>query len=76
MTEGKSTGLEQGAANRAAIAKIKKQYDSGQIDREEAKRLAQPILDRINKRSAEIAQKHGNANYYRLDFVSAMRNNY
>jgi polyhydroxyalkanoate synthesis regulator phasin len=67
--------LMTAADNRAKIAAIKLLYDTGEISREEAKRLAQPILDRINSRIADIAQKQGRKPY-RLDFISAMRNSY
>jgi hypothetical protein len=62
--------------NRMAIADIKRQYDMGKIDRNEAKRLAQPVLDSINARSLEIAQKHGKKKYPQLDFINSMRNSY
>ncbi len=67
--------LEQAVKNRAELAEIKKKYDSGEIDREEAKRLAQPILDRINARCEDIAAKHGQK-AYKIDFVSVIRNSY
>lgn len=68
--------LEQAGKNRAAIANIKRRYGSGEITREEAKRLAQPVLDKINTRSAEIAQKYDKKSYPKLDFINAMRNSY
>jgi len=71
-----TSDLEIASQNRAAIAEIKLKYDKGQIDRDEAKMLAKPILDRINLRSAEIARKYGKKNYPKLDFVNAMRNSY
>lgn len=67
--------LSQAVANRQAIAKIKRRYDTGEISREEAKRLAQPILDRINAKTHEIAARQGRKSY-KLDFVSVMRNGY
>ena len=67
--------LMTAADNRTKIAAIKLLYDTGEISREEAKRLAQPIIDRINRRTMEIAIKHGQKPY-RLDFVSVMRNSY
>lgn len=69
------TDLMTAADNRTKIAAIKLLYDTGEISREEAKRLAQPILDRINTRGAEIAKAQGRK-ALRLDFVSAMRNSY
>lgn len=67
--------LMTAAHNRAKIAAIKLLYDTGEISREEAKRLAQPVLDRINAKNAEVAKRH-RMKPYRLDFVSAMRNPY
>ncbi len=68
--------LEQAVKNRVDIADIKRKYLSGQISREEAKKLAKPILDKVNARSAEVAKKHGRRQYYKLDFINAMRNDY
>jgi hypothetical protein len=51
--------LDQAVKNRQAIADIKRKYLSGEISRDEAKQLAQPILDRINARAIQIAAKHG-----------------
>lgn len=70
------TDLITAADNRAKIAEIKRQYDLGLINRETAKELAQPILGRINDRTAEIYKKHGKKNYPKLDFINAMRNSY
>jgi len=70
------TNLDQAVKNRAELGDIKKRYDTGEIDREEAKLLAKPVLDRVNIRSAEIAKKHGKKNYPKLGFISAMRNSY
>jgi polyhydroxyalkanoate synthesis regulator phasin len=68
--------LLQASQNRTALAEIKRKYDTGEISRDEAKQLSQPILARINNRSAEIAKKYGKKNYPKLDFINAMRNNY
>jgi hypothetical protein len=68
--------LDQAAKNRADIADIQRKYIAGEITREQAKQLAQPVLDRINSRASEIAQKHGKASYPKLDFINAMRNSY
>jgi len=70
------TDLAIAAANRQALAEIKRRYDTGEISREEAKELAQPIIDRVNQRAATIAKKYGKAKYIVLDFVSSMRNGY
>jgi len=73
--------IDQAAKNRVDIADIKRRYITGEISREYAKALAQPILDRINKATA-IKTKELNKKYrlHRkpvfLDFVNAMRNNY
>ena len=68
--------LNTATENRMAIAKIKRVYDKGEISRDEAKRLTQPVLDRINARSLEIAKKHGKNSYPKLNFISVMRNGY
>lgn len=67
--------LEQATNNRKAIAEIKRQLLSGEITREHAKQLAQPILDQVNTRSVKIAKKYGKK-AYRISFSEAMRNNY
>lgn len=72
---------DQAIQNRADISNIKRKYTSGEITREEAKILAQPVLDRINE---AIAAKTKQLNKkYRLDrkpdlldFINAMRNTY
>ena len=63
-------------ANRQALADIKRRYDTGHITQQEAKELAQPIINRVNKRAAEVARKYGKSKYIVLDFVSSMRNSY
>jgi hypothetical protein len=70
------TYLDIAAANRQALAEIKRRYDTGQISRDEAKELAQPIIDRVNARAQQIATKYGKPKYIILDFVSSMRNSY
>lgn len=70
-----SHNLNQAVQNRVELAEIKRKYDSGKIDRIEAKRLAQPILDRINARTLEISKRH-KMKAYKIDFVSVMRNSY
>lgn len=59
--------------NRTAIADIRKRYATGEISREEAKQLAQPVLDSINLKQAEIAKKYGKKNYSKMDFISLIR---
>lgn len=73
--------LGQAAKNRADIAEVKRRYVSGEISREQAKELAQPILDRINKatitKTKELNKKYSmNRKPALLDFVNAMRNSY
>lgn len=75
------TSIDQAAKNRTDIANIKRRYVTGEITREEAKALAQPILDRINKATAvktkELNKKYGlHRKPVFLDFVNAMRNSY
>lgn len=75
------TSIDQAAKNRTDIANIKRRYVNGEITREEAKTLAQPILDRINKATAvktkELNKKYGlHRKPVFLDFVNAMRNGY
>jgi hypothetical protein len=67
------TDLNTAVANRQAIADIKRKYSTGEITRDEAKALAEPVLSRINAQQAIIARKHGKKNYPRLDFISVMR---
>lgn len=73
--QGIDAKLSQAAQNRADIAGIKRKYDSGEISREQAKILAEPILCRINHKTAEIARKHGKKPY-KLDFINVMRDSY
>ncbi len=73
--------IDQAVKNRVDIADIKRRYATGEISREEAKTLAQPILDRINAATAmktkELNKKYGlHRKPVFLDFVNAMRNNY
>lgn len=70
--------IDQAAKNRTDIANIKRRYVTGEITREEAKTLAQPILNRINKATAvktkELNKKYGiHRKPVFLDFVNAMR---
>jgi len=75
------TPINQAARNRTDVADIKHRYVTGEITREEAKALAQPILDRINEAAAaktkELNKKYGlHRKPVFLDFVNAMRNSY
>ena len=75
------SNLEQAAKNRREIADIKQRYVTGKIDRNEAQRLAKPVLGIINeataRKTAELNRKY---NLRRkpalLSFVNAMRNEY
>ena len=58
--------------NRARIEEIKRLYAIGQIDREEAEKRAQPVIDAINKRGAEIAKKYKKS-YAPVSFIGLMR---
>lgn len=73
--------IDQAAKNRADIANIKRLYISGTVTRQEAKKLAQPILVRINMATAqktiELNKKYGlHRKPVFLDFINAMRNGY
>lgn len=73
--------IDQAVKNRVDIADIKRRYVTDEITREEAKVLAQPILDRINKatvlKTKELNKKYGlHRKPVSLDFINAMRNNY
>ena len=59
--------------NRTAIADIKRRYAMGEISRDEAKQLAQPVIDVINLKQAEIAKRYGKKNYQKMDFIGLMR---
>lgn len=67
--------LDQATKNRQAMAEIKRKYVTGEISQDEAKQLAQPIIDLVNKRCAEIAKKHGKKPC-KLNFISLMRDSY
>lgn len=62
--------------NRTEIAEIKRRYDTGEIDRDTAKELAEPILDRIYEKQCAIAKSHGKGKPPKMDFINAMRNSY
>jgi len=64
--------IPEAVKNREAIANIKRRYALGLITREQAKKEAKPIIQRINLRGQEIAKKH-QVKYYPVDFVNLMR---
>lgn len=69
----RSTSLDNAVANREAIAHIKSLYLRGKIDRRVAEALAEPVINRINKRQQEIAKKYGKRSYPKTSFISLMR---
>ena len=66
------TPLDNAVANREAIAQIKSLYIRGRITREVAEALAEPVINRINKRQAEVAAKWGKK-HYPMTFIGLMR---
>lgn len=73
--------LDQAIRNRDDIAEIQRRYKTGEITREQAKILAQPVLDRINQqtiiKTKELNKKYSmNRKPALLDFINAMRNTY
>jgi len=65
--------LSDASKNREAIATIKRLYLRNVISRSEAVLLAEPVIERINTKRAEIAAKHGVKNYPRESFINLMR---
>lgn len=73
--------VDRATKNRVDIANIKRLYVTGEITRDEAKMLAQPILARVNNATAvktrELNKKYGLSRKPAfLDFINAMRNSY
>jgi hypothetical protein len=64
--------LNEAVCNRETIARIKSLYIRGKINRETAEMLARPVIDRINKRQAEIEARYGKK-HYPTTFASLMR---
>ena len=63
------------------MAYLQRKYITGEITRDEAKRLAQPLIDRINEatiiKTKELNKKYNlNRKPALLDFINAMRNRY
>jgi hypothetical protein len=73
MRTNRFTSLDNAVTNREAIAHIKSLYLRGKIDRRVAEALAEPVINRINKRQQEIAKKYGKKNYPRTTFIGLMR---
>jgi len=67
------TSLDNAVANREAVDHIKSLYIRGKITREVAEALAEPVINRINKRQAEIAAKYGKKRYPKTTFIGLMR---
>jgi UDP-N-acetylglucosamine 2-epimerase len=65
--------LSEAVSNRENIARIKNQYLSGKISRKVAEALAEPIINRINKKQQEIAKKYGKKSYPKTTFIGVMR---
>lgn len=65
--------LSEAANNRETIARIKSLYLQNKIDRQTAEMLATPIINRINKRQAEVALRYGKKNYPKTTFIGLMR---
>lgn len=68
-----TASLDNAVANREAIAQIKSLYIRGRISREVAEALAEPVINRINKRQAEVAARHGKKHYPKTTFIGLMR---
>ena len=68
-----SARLANAISNREAIAHIKSLYLRGKINREVAEALAEPVINRINKRQQEIARKYGKRSYPKTTFIGLMR---
>ena len=64
--------LSQAVSNRQVISDIKGRYLRGEITREQAKLEAAPVIERINKRGAEISKKW-NKSYAPQNFIGLMR---
>lgn len=64
--------MDTAIQNRKAINHIKNALSLGWITYDEAKEMAQPIIDDINKRAIEIAKKH-KVKPGLVNFVSLMR---
>jgi hypothetical protein len=65
--------LTEAASNREAIDRIKSLYLRGKISREVAEALVRPVIERINKRQAEVAAKYGKKRYPKTTFIGLMR---
>ncbi len=64
--------MEQAIKNREELTEIKMALAIGDISYDEARKLASPILDRINSKGKEIAKKY-NKKYHAISFIEVMR---
>jgi polyhydroxyalkanoate synthesis regulator phasin len=60
------------AENREKLYGIRRRMLRGEISYEAAKAEAQPLIDAINKKNAEIAKKHGKR-AGKISFAAVMR---
>jgi nucleoid-associated protein YejK len=51
--------MNQAEQNREELKKIRDFYNAGELSRNEAIAMAQPVIDRVNKKADEIAKKYG-----------------
>ena len=58
--------------NQIEMQKIRVAYNTGQMTREEAKALAEPIIERINAKAKELSKKY-KVRYSPVTFTSLMR---
>ena len=76
-----ANNLDQAVKNRADIAEIQRKYKTGEITREQAKVLAEPVIKLINEttitKTKELNKKYGmNRKPALVDFINLMRNRY
>lgn len=62
----------QAHANRAKIAEIRTKLHLGAITYEEARTLARPVIQGMNRRGAEIAKEYG-VRFKPITFAALMR---
>jgi len=65
--------LTEATNNREAIAHIKSLYMRGRISREVAEALANPVIERVNRKQKAIALKYGKRSYPKTTFIGLMR---
>lgn len=52
---------------------LKYQLANGLVTYDEAKIIAQPMIDELNAKRQEIAKKHGKRKTYNLNFIGLIR---